>query len=125
MNHQFLVMEVIKLIRVPKKRSHRGAMRQLVHDSQLHSEASTQEHMLQLHSHSQNIKEAVMEVIGHAELIVEWFLWTIEHTNSSLDNSKDHCMPDEARDGRNVALNYQVICRCADCPKEPFYTSVS
>ena len=29
-----------------------------------------------------------MEVIRHAELIVEWFLWTIEHTNSSLDNSK-------------------------------------
>ena len=29
-----------------------------------------------------------MEVIWHAELIVEWFLWMIEHTNSSLDNSK-------------------------------------
>ena len=29
----------------------------------------------------------VMEVIRHAELIVEWFLWTIEHTNRSLDNS--------------------------------------
>ena len=51
----------------------------------------------------------VMEVIRHAELIVEWFLWTIEHTNRSLDNSNatfrpKHCMPDEARDGRNVAF---------------------
>ena len=48
-----------------------------------------------------------MEVIRHAELIVEWFLWTIEHTNRSLDNSNAtfrHCMPDEARDGRNVAF---------------------
>ena len=27
----------------------------------------------------------VMEVFRHAELIVEWFLWTIEHTNRSLD----------------------------------------
>ena len=26
-----------------------------------------------------------MEVITHAESIVEWFLWTIEHTNRSLD----------------------------------------
>ena len=26
-----------------------------------------------------------MEVIRHAELVVEWFLWTIEHTNRSLD----------------------------------------
>ena len=59
-----------------------------------------------------------MEVIRHAELIVEWFLWTIEHTNRSLDNSNATfrpsrassgiqciiCMPDEARDGRNVAF---------------------
>ena len=30
---------------------------------------------------------SVMEVIRHAELIVEWFLWTIEHTNRSLDDS--------------------------------------
>ena len=29
--------------------------------------------------------DSVMEVIRHAELIVEWFLWTIEHTNRSLD----------------------------------------
>ena len=29
-----------------------------------------------------------MEVIRHAELSIKWFLWTIEHTNSSLDNSK-------------------------------------
>ena len=28
-----------------------------------------------------------MEVVRRAELIVEWFLWTIEHTNKSLDNS--------------------------------------
>ena len=27
----------------------------------------------------------VMEVIRLAELIVEWFLWTIEHTDRSLD----------------------------------------
>ena len=61
----------------------------------------------------------VMEVIRHAELIVEWFLWTIEHTNKSLDNSNAtfrlsrassgiqssiNCMPDEARDRRNVAF---------------------
>ena len=26
-----------------------------------------------------------MEVIKNAESVVEWFLWTIEHTNSSLD----------------------------------------
>ena len=32
----------------------------------------------------------VMEVIRHAELIVEWFLWTIEHTNRSFDNSMQH-----------------------------------
>ena len=29
--------------------------------------------------------DIVMEVIRHAESIVEWFLWTIEHTNRSLD----------------------------------------
>ena len=60
----------------------------------------------------------VMEVIRHAELIVEWFLWTIEHTNRLLDNSMQpfshhglhHCMPDEARDGQNATLNYQVTC---------------
>ena len=57
-----------------------------------------------------------MEVIRHAELIVERFLWMIEHTNSSLDNSK-HCKPDEARDGRNVALNDQVTCWCARSSK--------
>ena len=28
-----------------------------------------------------------------------------------------HCMPDEARDGRNVALNYQVNCWCARSSK--------
>ena len=33
-----------------------------------------------------------MEVIRHAELIVEWFLLYT------------YCMPDEARDGRNVAF---------------------
>ena len=62
--------------------------------------------------------DTVMEVIRHAELIVEWFLRTIEHTNRSLDiqcnvspimgfvrHTTIHCMPDEARDGRNVALN--------------------
>ena len=55
--------------------------------------------------------------------IVKWFLWTIEHTNSSLDISKQlfahHglCMPDKARDGRNVALNYQVNCWCARLSK--------
>ena len=75
-----------------------------------------------------------MEVIRHAELIVEWSLWTIEHTNRSLDNSMQrfahhglcqpynyttmHCMPDEAHDGRNVALNYQVTCWR---PKEPVH----
>ena len=38
--------------------------------------------------------------------IVEWFLWTIEHTNSSLENSKQRfaqCLPDGAHDGQNVA----------------------
>ena len=51
-----------------------------------------------------------MEFIRHAELIVEWFLWTIEHTNRSLDDSNATFrpsrlgMPDEARDGRNVAF---------------------
>ena len=66
-----------------------------------------------------------MEVIRQDELIVEWFLWTIEHTNKSLDNSMQHfahhglrqaylvSMDDEARDGQNVALNYQVTCWCA------------
>ena len=67
--------------------------------------------------------------------IVEWFLWTIEHTNSSLDNSKHcfahHglrqfvCMPDEAHDGRNVALNYQVNCWCARPSKGIFYYQLS
>ena len=77
---------------------------------------------------------AFMEVIRHAELIVEWSLWTIEHTNRSLDNSMQrfahhglrqaynyttmHCMPNAAHDGRNVALNYQVTCWR---PKEPVY----
>ena len=88
-----------------------------------------------------------MEVIRHAELIVEWFLWTIEHTNRSLDNSNatfrpsraspgiqsinqsinqqvcmytlycqaykyvciHTCMPDEARDGRNVAFEIIAV----------------
>ena len=60
------------------------------------------------------LNDFVMEVIRHAELIVEWFLWTIEHTNRSLDNSNATFrpswassgihMPDEARDGRNVAF---------------------
>ena len=59
-------------------------------------------------------EHTVMEVIRHAELIVEWFLWTIEHTNRSLDNSNAPFrpsrassgiqMPDEARDGRNGAF---------------------
>ena len=71
-----------------------------------------------LHSNRVNkLPFLVMEVIRHAELIVEWFLWTIEHTNRSLDNSNATfrpsrassgiqvcCMPDEARDGRNVAF---------------------
>ena len=63
---------------------------------------------------------------------IECFLWTIKHTNGSLDNSKQHfthhglhqackyvfvCMPDEARDGRNVALNYQVNRWCAQLSK--------
>ena len=67
----------------------------------------------------------VMEVIRHAELIVEWFLWTIEHTNRSLDNSKQrfahHGLRQtymyEARDGRNVALKYQVNYWCARLSK--------
>ena len=48
------------------------------------------------------------------------FLWMIEHTNSSLDNSKQrfthhrlwqaYKWTDEGCNGRNIALNYQVNC---------------
>ena len=65
----------------------------------------------------------------HAELIVEWFLWTIKHTNRSLDIQCNvspitgfirHTMQvynDKACDGRNVALNYQVTCWCTRLSK--------
>ena len=39
--------------------------------------------------------------------VVEWFLWMIKHP----------CTPDEAHEGRNVALNYQVTCWCARSSK--------
>ena len=42
---------------------------------------------------------ALMEVIRHAELIVEWFLWTIKHTNRSLDNSNATFRPSRASSG--------------------------
>ena len=45
------------------------------------------------------LADAVMEVIRHAELIVEWFLWTIEHTNRSLDNSNATFRPSRASSG--------------------------
>ena len=40
-----------------------------------------------------------MEVIRHAEFIVEWFLLTIEHTNWSLDNSNATFRPSRASSG--------------------------
>ena len=46
-----------------------------------------------------NATQIVMEVIRHAELIVEWFLWTIEHTNRSLDNSNATFLPSRASSG--------------------------
>ena len=47
----------------------------------------------------------VMEVIRHAELIVEWFLWTIEHTNRSLDNSNaTFCHHGGTADSKGTAL---------------------
>ena len=49
---------------------------------------------------------AFMEVIRHAELIVEWSLWTIEHTNRSLDNS----MQRFAHHGLRQAYNYTTNC---------------
>ena len=62
-----------------------------------------------------------MEVIRHAELMVEWNLWTIKHTNRSLDNSMQHFAHHRLRQAynilawtkRNIALNYQVTCWCA------------
>ena len=41
----------------------------------------------------------VMEVIRHAELIVEWFLWTIEHTNRSLEIQCNAVRPSQASSG--------------------------
>ena len=34
------------------------------------------------------------------------------------DKARDGCMPDKARDRRNVALNYQVNCWCTQSSKE-------
>ena len=52
-----------------------------------------------------------MEVIRHAELIVEWFLWTIEHTNRSLDNSNATFRPSRASSGiqYNKSKRWQLI----------------
>ena len=66
-------------------------------------------------ANSCKIQYGVILVMGHysghsceSKSIVEWFLWTIKHTNSSLDNSMQRfahqglrqtyntCMPDEA-----------------------------
>ena len=46
---------------------------------------------------------SVMEVIKHVELIVEWFLWTIKHTNSSLDNLKQRFAHHGLRQTYNTA----------------------
>ena len=69
----------------------------------------------------------VMEVIRHAELIVEWFLWTIEYTNRSLDNSNATFRPSRASlgiqcltkpvTGETLHLNYQVTCWCTRSSK--------
>ena len=62
-------------------------------------------------------KDIVMEVIRHAELIVEWFLWTIEHTNRSLDNSNATFCLTKPVTGETLHLNYQVTCWCARSSK--------
>ena len=62
-----------------------------------------------------------MEVIRHAELIVEWFLWTIEHTNRSLDNSNATFRPSRASSGMQSMQPVGVL----DRPKEPFYYSAN
>ena len=50
------------------------------------------------------------------ELIVGGLLWTIKDASKSLITSMQHfahrCMPDEARDGRNVALNCCDLLAC-------------
>ena len=66
---------------------------------------------------SRHVYVHVMEVIRHAELIVEWFLWTIEHTNRSLDNSNATFRPSRASSGETLHLNYQVTCWCARSSK--------
>ena len=60
----------------------------------------------------------------HSDLIVEWFLWKIEHTNRSLDNSMQ-CFAHHDHYGQNVALNYQVTCWCAQSPKGTILLAIS
>ena len=59
-------------------------------------------------------------------------LWTIEHTTNTCQiqchvspimgfirhTKYTFCMPDEARDGRNVALNLTSVHGVLDCPKK-------
>ena len=52
-----------------------------------------------------------MEVIRHAELIVEWLLCTIEHTNSSLDNSQQCFTHYRLRQAYNNTLTSSIPCR--------------
>ena len=66
-----------------------------------------------------------MEVIRYAELIVEWFLCTIEHTNRSLD-IQCNVLPIMGF-GRHMhglqqtyakrCIEYQVACWCAQSSK--------
>ena len=43
--------------------------------------------------------------------------WFSPSLGQQLQFCVPDCMPDEARDGRNVALNYQVNCWCARSSK--------
>ena len=99
----------------------------------LDTHTHTQQNTAHLHTLINTQYKIVMEVLRHAELIVEWFLWTIEDTTvhliiqsnvSPITGFVRHtmyvcvsCMPDKARDGRNIALNYQVNCWCARSSK--------
>ena len=66
---------------------------------------------------SPQLRSTVMEVIRHAESIVEWFLWMIEHTNRSLDNSKQRFAHRGLYQAFIVCFEYQVTCWCARSSK--------
>ena len=71
--------------------------------------------------------------LEHVYNNIEILLWTIEHANSHSKTSiqcfarlglrqayKLHCMPDEARDGRNIALKFSSDCWRAWLSKPQF-----